>query len=170
MHPETLRLLDITHRQIDGLSVLSARVYDLNGIVIFSTNLDEIGLDESEKPAFLMARSGDVMSYYIDSEDPSQPKEVVASYMPIQPNGAGTPIEGVFQIFDDVTPLVEQIAMREEAKARCQQTEKEHMQLLQQHQIAELRKGFMMAMSHDFRNPLSSINLSSQFLKNIGSD
>jgi signal transduction histidine kinase len=113
-HPETVRLDREIRDQSRGLAVVKVKIYDLAGRTIFSTEAKQIGEDKSTNPAFLAARSGQVTSYITHRdtfnafEGVIENRDLLASYIPIRP-GSG-PVEGVFELYYDMTPLLERLA------------------------------------------------------------
>ncbi len=114
-HPETQRLRDTVVGQMQGLSVVKVKVYNLAGRTMFSTELAQIGGDKSENQGFLAARNREVVSEitYRDTfsafEGEIYDRDVLSTYLPIQSDGADGPVEGVFELYSDVTSLVGRI-------------------------------------------------------------
>lgn len=112
-HPETSRLRSMILREIGGLSVVKVKIYDPNGRTIFSTEAAQIGQDKSTNAGFLAARAGGVASELTHRDSFSafegmiEDRDVLSSYVPII--GAGGQVEGVFEIYDDVTVLLADI-------------------------------------------------------------
>ncbi|MEJ2150444.1 MAG: PAS domain S-box protein, partial [Chloroflexota bacterium] len=115
-HPDMAHLQQAVQEQILGLSVVKVKVYDLEGRTVFSTEATQIGEDRSDNAGFLSARSGQVASRLSNEdtlysfEEELTDRDVIESYVPIQPDGPSGPITGVLEIYDDVTPLITQIA------------------------------------------------------------
>lgn len=112
-HPETARLDQEIRDQSRGLAVVKVKIYNLAGRTLFSTEAKQIGEDRSTNPAFLAARSGKVTSYITHRdtfnafEGVIENRDLLASYIPIRP-GSG-PLEGVFELYYDMTPLLERM-------------------------------------------------------------
>jgi signal transduction histidine kinase len=113
VHPETVRLDQAVRDQMQGLAVVKVKIYDLAGRTVFSTEAKQIGEDKSTNTALLSARSGKVTSYVTHRdtfnafEGVIEDRDLLASYIPIRP-GAG-PVEGVFELYSDVTPLLKRM-------------------------------------------------------------
>ena len=97
-----------------GVPVLKIKIYDLEGLTVYSSNPDEIGEHKSNNPGFFSAaREGAPASKltYRDSfssfEGTLQERDLVESYLPIR-QGEG-PVEAVFELYTDVTPLMADI-------------------------------------------------------------
>jgi signal transduction histidine kinase len=97
------------------LPVLKVKIYNLEGLTVYSSEPAEIGEYKTNNPGFFTAaREGRVASKltFRDSfssfEGTVQERDLVESYLPIrQSNG---PVEGVFELYSDVTPLMVIIA------------------------------------------------------------
>jgi PAS domain S-box-containing protein len=114
-YPEMTHLQQAVREQMAGLSVVRVKVYDLEGQTVFSTETAQIGEDASANPGFLAARSGQVESELTHKdamgafEGEIANRDLIESYVPIQPDGPSGPITGVLEVYDDVTPLLVQI-------------------------------------------------------------
>jgi hypothetical protein len=114
-HPETARLRQAVLEQTQGLSVIKIKIYNLQGITIFSTQESQIGEDKSENAGFLTARDGGLASElthrdtFSAFEGEIEDRDVISSYVPIRQGGSG--VEGVFEVYDDVTPLLDKISI-----------------------------------------------------------
>jgi len=112
--PETALVRDSILPLLRGLSVLKVKIYNLEGLTVFSTEAPQMGDDKSQNQGFLSARAGLVASElthrdtFSAFEQTIEDRDVLASYLPIRP-AAGAPVEGVFEIYADVTPLLGQI-------------------------------------------------------------
>ncbi|HET7090313.1 MAG TPA: GAF domain-containing sensor histidine kinase [Anaerolineae bacterium] len=114
-HPETAKLRQAILAQVKGLAVVKVKVYDLEGLTVFSTEESQIGQDGSTNAGFLSARSGGVASLLTHRdtfnafEGEIEDRDVFSSYSPVRRGGSTGPIEGVFEIYSDVTPLLQEI-------------------------------------------------------------
>lgn len=113
--PDSERLREAVLRQMAGLSVVKVKVYDLNGLTVFSSEARQIGEDKSGNAGFLSARGGQAATElthrdtFSAFENVIEDRDVISSYVPIQPGGAETQVEGVFEVYDDVTPLLARV-------------------------------------------------------------
>ncbi|MEN8169431.1 MAG: GGDEF domain-containing phosphodiesterase [Pseudomonadota bacterium] len=104
---------DILHK-VQGLRVVKVKVYDLNGLVAFSTQVDQIGDNKGSNEGFVTAREGRDASEIIfrnvfsSFEGSIFDRDLVSSYIPVR-RSFDQPIEGVFEIYSDVTPLLTDI-------------------------------------------------------------
>ena len=117
-HPETAHLREAVLEQMQGLTVIKVKIYTLNGKTVFSTEESQIGEDKSDNAGFLAAREGkaanelthrDTFSAF---EGEIADRDVISSYVPIQRSTTGE-IEGVFEVYDDVTPLLKRISVNQ---------------------------------------------------------
>ncbi len=114
-HPETARLRQVVFEQMQGLSVIKVKIYTLDGKTVFSTEESQIGEDKSENAGFLAARNGELASElthrdtFSAFEGKIEDRDVISSYVPIQRGDSG--VEGVLEVYDDVTPLLENISI-----------------------------------------------------------
>ena len=114
-HPEIARLDEAVTSQMAGLSVVKMKVYDLDGLTIFSTEPEQIGEDKSENPGFLTALGGGVASELVHKdtfnafESVIEDRDIVESYVAVRNGTIDGPIEGVIEVYDDVTALLQRI-------------------------------------------------------------
>jgi len=112
--PEIARLRADLLRQMKGISVVKVKIYDLGGLTVFSTDAKQIGEDKSKNVGFLSARSGVTASditfrqSFDAFEQVINDRNLVFSYIPIR-DSATSRIEGVFEVYSDVSELVAQI-------------------------------------------------------------
>lgn len=112
-HPKTKQLRETVLGRLRGLSVIKVKIYDSTGMTVFSTEESQIGDDKSANAGFLSAFSGTVASElthrdtFSAFENVIEDRDVIASYVPIR--GTDGVIEGVFELYDDVTPLLSKI-------------------------------------------------------------
>jgi PAS domain S-box-containing protein len=118
---DTLRARSET-RQIDlaiknltaGLMVLNVKIYHSGGLTVYASQADRMGRNEAEASGFLVtARQGRPSSSLTFRETLRSiqgvvhDRNLVESYLPIRV--AGGPVEGVFELYSDVTPLMADI-------------------------------------------------------------
>lgn len=112
-HARTQELYDAVQTQMQGLSVVKIKVYNLDGLTVFSTEREQIGEDKSDNIGYLSARKGEVASEltfrdtFSAFEQIIEDRNVFSSYVPIY--GPSGTVEGVFEVYDDVTPLVQRL-------------------------------------------------------------
>lgn len=113
-HPEIQEIRKAVRKASEGLPVLKIKIYDLAGLTVFSSEPAEIGENKSNNPGyFAAARKGQPASKltfrdaFSSFEGALQDRDLVESYLPIR-KGNG-PVEGVFELYTDVTPLLAEI-------------------------------------------------------------
>lgn len=109
--PEIELLDDITKLQMKGTNVVKVKIYNLNGLTVFSSEPKQIGSDKSQNRGFLQARSGVVASAitfrdeFYAFENKIANRDLIATYIPIRENHEGE-VKAVFEVYSDVTSLV----------------------------------------------------------------
>ncbi|HEY7493926.1 MAG TPA: hybrid sensor histidine kinase/response regulator, partial [Candidatus Tectomicrobia bacterium] len=115
VQPEIAQLRYAVLALMRELSVVKVKVYNLAGLTVFSTQASQIGEDKSKNAGFLAARDGRVASELTHRDKFSafegviENRDVVSSYIPIRRGGITGPVEGVFELYDDMTLLLQQI-------------------------------------------------------------
>ncbi len=113
-HPVIMQLDAEVKRLTYGSKLIKVKIYDLNGLTIFSTDPSQINQDKSDNAGFLSARGGKTVSHiiYRDQFDTFEGKRsninVVSSYIPIGGRSLDEP-EAVFEVYSDVTELIVQM-------------------------------------------------------------
>ncbi len=112
--PEMREINEAVQTISAGLPILKVKIYDLQGLTVYSSKPTEIGEEKIDNPdSFAAARDGRPASKltYRDAfssfEGTVQNRDLVESYLPIR-QGAG-PVEGVFELYTDVTSLLARI-------------------------------------------------------------
>ncbi|MEM7346029.1 MAG: PAS domain S-box protein, partial [Chloroflexota bacterium] len=112
--PEIEAFYQALERQTEGLSVVKVKIYDKQGLTVFSTEKTEIGQDKRDNPGFRSALRGEMTSEltfrdtFSAFERTVEDRNVLSSHIPVQHNQNGE-IEAIFEIYSDVTPLVGEI-------------------------------------------------------------
>ena len=106
-------LLDQVRDHMKDLEVLKVKIFSPTGLTVFSTELAQLGQDKSNNAGFLSALNGTPRSELTHRDQFSafdqvvEDRDVISSYVPVYVDGLTTPI-GVFEVYSDVTPLLEQ--------------------------------------------------------------
>ena len=112
--PEIAQLRQSVLAQMRGLEVVKVKVYSPSGLTVFSTEAKQIGEDKSTNAGFLSARQGKVASElthrdtFSAFEQTIEDRDVFSSYIPIR-RGPEGPIEGVFELYYDVTSFLRKV-------------------------------------------------------------
>jgi diguanylate cyclase (GGDEF)-like protein len=103
LHASVLELMRDT-------AVIRVKIYNRLGSTVFSTDVGQIGESRLDNPGFRAAMNGTITSEMthrdsVDSFDGALAKvDVLASYIPIR--GKDNSVEGVFELYQNVTPFV----------------------------------------------------------------
>ena len=98
-----------------GLNVVKVKIYNLDGVTIFSTELGQIGEDKKTNPGFLAARDGKPISNLAyrdgvyDFEKVISERDLLSTYIPMTVGAETGDVMAVFELYSDVTLLVENI-------------------------------------------------------------
>jgi len=112
--PAILQLDAEVKRLMRGSNLIKVKIYNLDGLTIFSTDPSQINQDKSDTGGFLSARAGKTVSNitFRDQFDTFEGMRsninVVSSYIPIGGRPLDQP-EAVFEVYSDVTDLMNQI-------------------------------------------------------------
>lgn len=107
---------EIVNFLLEETPVVRVKIYDANGVVAYSTRSDQIGDKRNNNPHFRAGLRGDITSQLVfqdsfDSLEKRVEKEnLIQTYIPIQSRPT-SPIVGVFEIYTNVDPLFERIAV-----------------------------------------------------------
>ena len=115
--PQQLDALDhLVHDAISEFGVVRVYFFDLEGRIVYSTNLEHIGFTVSDNPHYDEARGGRPSSVIVDREDPldiggrAPEINLLESYVPVYGAGAnGEPSEtqtGVIEVYQDATQML----------------------------------------------------------------
>lgn len=97
--------------KMGGLRIAKIKIYNVDGVTVFSTEERQIGEVKTDNAGFLRARGGEVASdiTYRDRFDAFEgvlsSRSLIYSYIPVRA-ADDAPVEGVFEVYSDVTDLV----------------------------------------------------------------
>ncbi|AXS80024.1 EAL domain-containing protein [Dechloromonas sp. HYN0024] len=97
---------------IRGSELAKIKIYNLQGITVFSTEATQIGDDKSGNPGFISASSGESVSELVHRDQFSATEgilsdvDLLSSYIPVRDESG---VVAVFEVYLDVTPLVSKI-------------------------------------------------------------
>ena len=113
--PEGIREVDGALRaRIRDLPVAKVKIFDRNGVTVYSSAMAEIGRDGSTNPGVAAALQGRIAGGMVHRDrfnsfdGVMENRELHQQYVPIR-NPRDDRVEGVFEIYSDVTPLLEAI-------------------------------------------------------------
>lgn len=116
--PEMTDLHKDVLQRIRDLRVVKVKIYDVNGFTVYSTSSEQIGEIKENNFALQKARGGEVASDLVFRDHLSTSEQVItnrnllSTYIPIRSSPRGS-VEGVFEIYSDVTPLINDIERTE---------------------------------------------------------
>lgn len=116
--PVPAELVDAINGLLHNTGVIRVKIYGDEGIVLHSTNAQQIGQNRSDNPGFQAAIAGRVASklIYRDSFNPfdraTESDNLIQSYVPVR-RSRPEPVLGVFEIYTDVNHLVAEIERRQ---------------------------------------------------------
>ncbi len=112
--PETAALDRTVRALTSGIPVLKVKVYSLAGLTVYSSQPEEIGAYYADNPGFIQSavegRPATKLSHrdtFTSFSHVVYGRDVVETYVPIR-LGDG-PVEGVLELYSDVTQLVDRI-------------------------------------------------------------
>ena len=95
-----------------GLQITKVKLYNLDGLTVFSTDPAQLGEDKGGNAGFRSARDGRVISditfreRFDAFEGVLNNRNLIASYVPVRAAPDG-PVEGVLELYSDVTDLLQ---------------------------------------------------------------
>lgn len=115
---EVTRLNEDIRERVQGLRVVKIKIYNLDGLTVYSSDPGQIGENKLNNSGFRSARDGTAASEVVFRDQFSafegkiENRNLLSSYLPMQ-RSPGGPVEAVFEVYSDVTPLIENIRRTE---------------------------------------------------------
>jgi hypothetical protein len=113
-----IRDLDFQLRRLKAAtSVVKVKLYDTNGLTVYSTDPRQIGENKSANPGVRSALAGEPASEItfrerFDAwEGTISDRNIIATYVPVRVLEY-SPVEAVMEVYSDVTPLIETMERR----------------------------------------------------------
>ncbi len=111
--PNMPTLRDEVLTRMRGLQITKIKIYSLDGLTVYSTDEKQVGENKGSNPGFQLAKAGGVTSqiFFREKFDAFEGvvlnnRNLIASYVPARAS-VDSPIEGVFEVYSDVTELLE---------------------------------------------------------------
>jgi hypothetical protein len=117
-HPDIGKLHQSVLGVMGNTPVVKVKLYQRNGRTLFSTDAAQIGKDYSTNPGFISAIQGKPVSEithrdkFSAFDEERENRDVLSSYIPLR-RSSDAPIEGVLEIYSDVTELLRNIDRQE---------------------------------------------------------
>ncbi len=114
LHPVVHAIDSEVRQQMHGQKIVKVKIYNLNGLTVFSTEPKQIGRDKSGSQGFITASRGTTVSeitfrnQFYGLERVIVDRNIVSSYIPIRHKESGE-VEAVFELYSDVTEFAEQL-------------------------------------------------------------
>ena len=118
LQPEVRSLREEVVQKFRGLQVVKIKIYNMEGLTVYSTEPRQIGENKAGNSGFQKARAGKVTSdlvfrdHFSATEQVIENRNLLSSYIPVHKIPGG-PVEGVIEIYSDVTSLVADIERTE---------------------------------------------------------
>lgn len=114
-HPDLAELRRAVMAEVGDLPIAKIKIYNIDGVTIFSTEESQIGNDQHLNDGFIAAHAGDVVSELTRSatfnafDGVVEDQDVISTYFPVRAHEPEGAIEGVFELYSNVTPLLHRI-------------------------------------------------------------
>jgi diguanylate cyclase (GGDEF)-like protein len=118
--PAVQRLRADVVGKMGGLRIAKVKIYNIDGVTVFSTDERQIGEVKADNAGFVRARRGEIASaitfrdQFDTFEGVVSGRNLIYSYIPVRAE-PDSPVEGVFEVYSDVTDLI-----AEQKRARLQ--------------------------------------------------
>ena len=114
--PRLAALHDALAARMRGLPVVKVKFFDRDGLTVYSSDPRQVGEDKRGNDGVRRALSGEVVSQLTHRdrfdafEGEISDRTLISSYVPVRIGGPDAPIEGVVEVYSDVTAMDAQSA------------------------------------------------------------
>ncbi len=118
LQPEITVMRNDIKQRMQGMRVVKIKIYDRNGLTVFSTEVTQIGEPKGNNPGFQGALKGKVISKIVTRDNFNafdqiiEDRDLLSSYLPVRTEQGG-PIVGVFELYTDITTLLAEVRQTE---------------------------------------------------------
>ncbi|HAJ38419.1 MAG TPA: hypothetical protein DCL15_22350 [Chloroflexi bacterium] len=112
--PAVATLDTALRQQMTDLNIVRVKIYDLRGRTLYSSQLGQIGEDQAQNTGVMAAANGEIINELTHRDEFNaldgaiENRDVLASYLPLR-RAPGSAVEGVFELYSDVTLLLDEI-------------------------------------------------------------
>lgn len=109
VHPKNAALDAALRDLLDETTVEKVKIYAPDGLTVYSTDPSQIGVEYGDNPRFLAAKAGGTASLleyrklFGSFDGPIENRWILSSYVPVRSGGVESPLEGVAELYRDVT-------------------------------------------------------------------
>jgi len=112
--PAMRELSETVASHVVGLPVAKVKLYNAQGMTVFSTKESEIGKNQHDNDGFVTALTGNIASELtphatLDDDGVVEDEDVLATYFPVRSHGSSGDVLGVFEMYCNVQPLLDMI-------------------------------------------------------------
>jgi len=113
-HPKIAELNDELVQKLRGLRVVKVKIFNLQGLTVYSTEAKQIGKKKINNAGLNIAKAGGIASeityrnQFSAYDSVIEERNVLSSYLPVR-KSPEMPVEGVFEVYSDVTPFIKEI-------------------------------------------------------------
>lgn len=117
--PEVDSLRNDVLQLVSGSNIADIKIFNLNGMTIFSTRREQLGEFANTSGGFKDAKIGNTVSDLTYNNEAHGPggeivdRDLLSTYLPLRSSSEGS-IHGVFELYTDVTELVDHIRRTQE--------------------------------------------------------
>lgn len=126
-------------------AIVQVKLYDRRGITIYSSEASQTGEGKFDNPGWQSALAGQPATeltfrdQFSTFERVVQARDILSSYLPFRKSD-GSPVQGVIEVYSDVTPLTRQLQSTQATFSALAAEQLEKINLAQQQSLASSRR------------------------------